>query len=50
MTTDLGFICRKHPRYLAKLRPRVACAGCWWLWFFLSNCSSYMPQEVKELY
>jgi hypothetical protein len=25
--------CKSHPRYRAKGKPRLACEGCWWLWF-----------------
>ncbi len=25
--------CRYHPRYKAKLKPRIPCEACWWLYF-----------------
>lgn len=34
-------ICRKHPRYQVKKRPRVACEACWILWFEMVQNTSY---------
>jgi len=26
-------VCKKHPKYKAKLKP-VGCEECWWRWIF----------------
>jgi hypothetical protein len=26
--------CRFHPKYKGIQKPRISCAGCWWMWFW----------------
>jgi hypothetical protein len=29
--------CKHHPRYLGKRKPRLACAGCWYVFFWATQ-------------
>ena len=43
------FRCRAHTRYAALVKPRVACEGCWWVWFHYRQASVMdLPRLVKD--
>lgn len=31
--------CKKHPKYKAKMKPRVPCEECWCKWFWVKYAS-----------
>jgi len=47
-----GWRCKKHPTYMAIRKPRIPCAGCWYLWFCAGkkaeNIINTMTQEIDR--